>query len=232
MEHISDDDLLNILERVAASGVKNFLHFRETSSRHWRLTKTHGVLRALRRNCLSYLMDYNPCVGKRIFIQRLSDSGHPKFCVARAAQLFHERYFNLEEVKWILMRAISHGFVEAKKNSMILDALASDRFSSENVFSIFGTLFERKKLSRVRRALMWVPGYYSSRPLPRELDYRFMCRSYKNCKGSGRKPNVASPPPGFDDDYLMTDICLLCCFDAEILLFLTHFRFSRTFWFC
>jgi len=37
MERISDDDMLNIFKRVATSGVKNFLRFRETSFRSWRL---------------------------------------------------------------------------------------------------------------------------------------------------------------------------------------------------
>jgi hypothetical protein len=82
MEHISDDDLLNILERVAVSGVKNFLRFRETSSRHWRLAKTHEVLRALPKNCLTFLTDPKPCVREQILIQHISDSGHPAFCVA------------------------------------------------------------------------------------------------------------------------------------------------------
>jgi hypothetical protein len=51
--------------------------------------------------------------------------------------------------------------VPSKQNIffMILDALASDGFSSKNVFSVFETLFECKKLSDCRRALMWVPGY-------------------------------------------------------------------------
>lgn len=128
MERISDDDFLNIFERVAASGVKNFLRLRETSSRHWRLAKTHGVLRALPSNCLSYLTYPKPCVGKRILIQRLSDSGHPEFCVSRAAQLFHER-FDLGEVKRIILIATSHGSIKAKYFLMILDALASDEIS-------------------------------------------------------------------------------------------------------
>jgi len=103
MERISDDDLLNILERVVTSGVRHFLHFRGTSSRHWRLAKAHEVLRALPKNCLSFLTDPKPSVGKRILIQRISDSGHPKFCVARAAQLFHETYFVHAEVRQILL---------------------------------------------------------------------------------------------------------------------------------
>jgi len=149
--------------------------------------------------------------------------------VAQAAQLFHDRYFNLEEVKQILLREKPHGSVEATYFLMILDALASDRFSPKNVFPVFETIFERKQLSNCRRALMWVPGYYSSRPLPHELEFLFMCRSYKTCKGFGGKPNVFSPPPGSDDDYFMTDICLLCRFDAKTLWFLSHFCFSGKF---
>jgi len=94
--------------------------------------------------------------------------------------------------------------------------LASDEFSPENVFPVFKTLFQRKQISNCRRDLTWIPGYYSSRPLPRELDYRFTCHSYKTCKGSSRKPNVFSPPPGFDDDYFMTDIFLFCRFGAKL----------------
>jgi len=229
MNHILDDDLLNIFERLAISNVKNFLRFRETSSRHWRLSKTHKVLRIPPRNWLSLLTDSSSCVGKRILIQRLSDSGNLEFCVARATQLLHGRYFDLKEVKQILLRSKSYGFIEEKYFLMTLDALASGGFSPENAFPVFRDLFERKQISYCRRALMWVLGYYSSRPLPRELDYRFMCRSYKTCKGSGRKPNVFSQPPGSNDDYFMIDIFLLCRFDAEILWFLTHFRFSGTF---
>lgn len=216
MERISDDDLLNILERVATSGVRHFLRFRGTLSRDWRLAKAHEVLRALPKNCLSFLTDPKTSVGKRILIQRISDSGHPTFCVARAAQLFHETYFVLAEVRQILLRANSYGTTEAKYFLMILEALASDEFSPENVFLVFDTLFERKQLSNCRRDLTWIPGYYSSRPLPRELDYRFMCHSYKTYKGSGRKQNVFSPPPRFDDDYFMTDICLFCRFGANL----------------
>ena len=163
-------------------------------------SKTHVVLRILPRNCLSVLTNSSPCVEKRTLIQRLSDSGHPKFGVAQVAQLFYERYFNFEKVKRILLRAKSHGSVEAKYFLMILDALASCGFSPKNVFLVFGALFERKQLSNCRRALLWVPGYYSSWPLPHELDYRFMCRSYKTYKGSRRKINVFSPPSGSEDD--------------------------------
>lgn len=188
------------------------------SSRHWRLAKNPEVLRALPKNCLSFLTDFMPCVGKRILIQRISDSGHPAFCVAQAAQLFHKRYFVLAEVKQILLRAKSHGSVEAKYFLMILDALANDRFSPESFFPVFEILFDCKQLSNCRRALMWVPGYYSSRSLPHELDYRFTCRSYKTCKGSGRKPNFLLPPPGSDDDYFMIDIFLFLCVNVVLCL--------------
>jgi len=138
---------------------------------------------------------------------------------------FMKDTLTLEKLKQILLRAKPHGSIEAKYFLMILNALASCGFSPENVFPVLGDLFERKHLSNCRRDLMWVPGYYSSRPLPCELDYRFTCRSYKTCKGFGRKPNVFSPPSGFDDDYFMIDICLLCRFDAVLLWFLTHFSF-------
>lgn len=47
MERISNDDLLNILKKVAASHVGRFLCFMETSSRHWRLAKNLEVLRVV-----------------------------------------------------------------------------------------------------------------------------------------------------------------------------------------
>jgi len=134
MERISDDDLLNIFKRVATTNVGRFLRFRATSSHHWRLAKTPEVLRALPRNCLSFLTDPKPCVGKQILTQRISDNGHPTFCVARAAQLFHETHFDLTEIKELLLGAKSHGSVEAEYFLMILDALASDGFFSRSFY--------------------------------------------------------------------------------------------------
>jgi hypothetical protein len=148
-----------------------------------------------------------------------------------AAQMLQGDRPDLEEIKLILREATTHGSNGAKYFELMLKVLAKDGFSMDEVLPVFRDFFNRKQLAECGRAIMNTEGppsfsgYYWSRPLLPDLEYRFTCTSNGTCKGHGRRANIFWPLPGTDDEYSMTDLCLFCRLDVEITWFLVHFRF-------
>jgi len=158
-------------------------------------------------------------------MQRLSDRGHPTFCVNLATQLFQQPDPNVEEVRRVLDAIAHHGSNGAKYFLMMLDVLADGGFSVDRVFSVFIDLFVDKQLTRCRRSLMNLGVRPDFSPLPRGLVCRLTSESSGTCEGSKTKSRLVWPLPKTDEEYKMPYICLFCRLDLEITWFLVHVHF-------
>jgi len=63
--------------------------------------------------------------------------------------------------------------------------------------------------------------------MPPCLVHKTLCESKQTCIGEGRRDDIQWPPPGYDYEYSLTDVCLLCRFDTEINWFMEIFSFAK-----
>jgi len=200
------------------------LSFGTTSTYHRKISNKKAVLRSLPRDCLKYLTDYWPCTEKRAFMQKLSCSGHTEYSVVLASQILQSGRPDLIEINFILRKASEHGSDEARYFMMMLLALSKDGSLVGDAFFTFKDLFNRRQLAKCKEAIMNVGGlphfwgHFWTRPLLPEFVYRFICTSNHTCQGHERKSGIYWPFPSSDNDYLLTNICLFCHFDIEILV--------------
>jgi len=101
IECLPEDVLLIIVKKVADFGTQDLLRFKITSTYHHKLARKKALLRALPRDCLWYISDYWPSVGKCKFMQQICRSGHKAYTVVLEAQMLQGNYLNLEEIKLI-----------------------------------------------------------------------------------------------------------------------------------
>jgi len=223
MEHLPEDVLLIIGKKVAAFGNQDLLRFEVTSTYHQKLAHKKAVLKALPRDFLWYISEYWPYAGKRKFIQHISRSGHEAYNVVLAAQMLQGDRPDLEEIKLILKEATSHGSDGAKYFELMLKVLAKGGFLMDEVLLVFSDLFNRKQLVECERAIMNVEGpssfwgYYWSRPLSQIWSIGSLAPQTGPIKVMGGDPISFCHSWGTNDEYSMTNLCVFCCLDVEIV---------------
>jgi hypothetical protein len=90
MDKLSSELLIVVNEKVAAFGVQDLLNFGMTSKCHRQLPHKKVVLRELNWDCLWYIADPLAGEAKRLFMQRLSRSGHASYSMVLAAFKLHQ----------------------------------------------------------------------------------------------------------------------------------------------